>query len=142
LDHGGPVFSHLLHVVALAIFVIVGGHRQALSAVLDTFSWLPPGAGGVSASLCETVLSLMSHAFALSVRASAAAMTALLISTLILGLIGRTLPQLQIMTLGLGLSWLVTLVALALSLGTAAWIFQEQIKPVLGRLLQVAGGPT
>jgi flagellar biosynthetic protein FliR len=69
-------------------------------------------------------------------------MTALLISTLILGLIGRTLPQLQVLTLGFGLSWLVTLVTLALSLGSAAWIFQDQIEPLLERLLQATGGPT
>jgi flagellar biosynthetic protein FliR len=140
-DVAAPAFSHLLHIVALAIFVVVGGHRQVLGAVLDTFAWLPAGTGGVSASLSETMSSLMSQAFALSVRASAAGVTALLISTLILGLIGRTLPQLHVMTLGLGLNWLVALVALALSLGAAAWILQDQIRPMLERLLQVAGGP-
>jgi flagellar biosynthetic protein FliR len=74
---------------------------------------------------------VLSQSFELGVRAAAPAMVALLLATLILGLAGRTLPQLNVMALGLGLNTVVTLLVLGISLGASVWIFQEQLGPVL-----------
>ena len=63
--------------------------------------------------------------------AAAPVMVALLVATLILGLVGRTLPQLNFLALGFGANAMVALVALSLSLGAAAWLFQDQLEPVL-----------
>jgi flagellar biosynthesis protein FliR len=53
------------------------------------------------------------------------------VATLILGLIGRTLPQLNFFALGFGANTMVALVAISLSLGAATWLFQDQLEPVL-----------
>ena len=58
---------------------------------------------------------------------SAPVMVALLLSTLIVALISRTLPQLNAVAVGLNFNALVVLGVLALSLGSAAWVFQEEL---------------
>jgi flagellar biosynthesis protein FliR len=136
LDATVPIFSQLLYYVALAVFVLIGGHRRVMEALLDTYVWLPAGQGGFSRSIVEAMTSLLAQSFVLGVRAAAPAMVALLLATLILGLAGRTLPQLNVMALGFGFNSLTTLVMMSLSLGAAAWIFQEQIDPVLATVLQ------
>ena len=73
----------------------------------------------------------MSLSFSLAIRVAAPAVTALLLATLILGLIGRTLPQLNVLALGFGLNALLAFAALGLSLGVAAWAFQDQIQPAM-----------
>jgi len=134
-DANVPVFSQLLFYVSMAVFVIIGGHRKVMEALLDTFHWLPPGWSGIPASLTETMITILTQSFSLGIRSAAPAMTALLLATLVLGLIGRTLPQLNVMALGFGLNSLVTLGALSLSLGAIAWIFQQQVDPVLELLV-------
>jgi flagellar biosynthetic protein FliR len=136
LDASVPIFSQLLYYVALAVFVLIGGHRRVMEALLDTYVWLPAGQGGFSRSIVEAMTALLSQSFVLGVRAAAPAMVALLLATLILGLAGRTLPQLNVMALGFGFNSLTTLVMLSISLGAAAWIFQEQVDPVLQTILQ------
>ena len=54
-----------------------------------------------------------------------------------LGLISRTLPQLNILLVGFNLNAMLTLGVLFLSLGTVAWTFQEETGEVLIRLQQV-----
>ncbi|HEV3136723.1 MAG TPA: flagellar biosynthetic protein FliR [Pirellulales bacterium] len=130
-----PVFSQLLFHVSVAVFVIIGGHRKVMEALLDTFVWLPAGQGGFSRSVVEAMTSLLAQSFLLGVRAAAPAMVALLLATLVLGLLSRTLPQLNVMALGFGFNALVTLGALSISLGAAAWIFQDEIAPVLATLV-------
>jgi flagellar biosynthetic protein FliR len=58
------------------------------------------------------------------------------LATLILGLASRTLPQLNVMALGFGLNALTTLVAIGLSLGGAALVFQDQLEPMLTTVLE------
>jgi flagellar biosynthetic protein FliR len=126
-----PVFSQLFYQVTLAVFLATGGHRLVLEALFDTFTWMPAGQGVYSPSVVAAMTSVLSQSFVLGIRAAAPVMVALLVATLILGLVGRTLPQLNILALGFGANAIVALVALSLSLGGAAWLFQDQIQPVL-----------
>ena len=68
-------------------------------------------------------------------------MTSLLLATLVLGLIGRTLPQLNILALGFGLNSLLAFAALALTLGAAAWAFQDQIQPAMKTIFDALKTP-
>ena len=126
-----PLISKLFFYVTLAVFLVIGGHRRVVEALLDTFVWLPPGQGTLSRSVGEAMTSLLAESFSLGIRAAAPAMMALLLSTLILALASRTLPQLNVMSLGLSFNVATALVAVALSLGGAAWVFQEQFEPNL-----------
>jgi flagellar biosynthetic protein FliR len=133
LETSLPVVSQFLYLVALALFVLLGGHRLVLEGLLETLVHLPPGAS-VSRSLVDTLSALVSQSFALGVRAAAPTLAALLLATLVLGLVGRTLPQLNVMALGFGASAVVTLLVLAASLGSALWIFQEQVEPLIDQI--------
>ena len=44
---------------------------------------------------------------------------------------GRTLPQLNILSVGFGLNALLAFAVLGLTLGVAVWAFQDQIQPAL-----------
>jgi flagellar biosynthesis protein FliR len=134
-DANVPAFSQLFFYVTLAVFVTIGGHRRVMEALLDTFVWLPAGQASVSRSVTEAMTTLLAESFVLGLRAAAPAMVALLLAALVMGLISRTLPQLNVMALGFGLNALVTLAAVSVSLVGAAWVFQDQLEPVLQTVL-------
>ncbi|MEX2112682.1 MAG: flagellar biosynthetic protein FliR [Pirellulales bacterium] len=129
-----PVFSQLFYYVTLAVFLAIGGHRHVLEALFDTFVWMPAGQGEYAPSVAAAMTSVLAQSFVLGIRAAAPVMVALLVATLILGLVARTLPQLNILALGFGANAMVAFVALSLSLGAAAWLFQDQLEPVLETL--------
>ena len=145
-----PLFSQLLGLLSTALFLIIGGHRMLLGGLLDTFRAIPPGgsvamflgtAGGGSgpgllASLVEMFLVLITQSFHVAIRAAAPVVTAVLLATLVLGLISRTLPQLNVMVVGFGLNAMITFGVLFLSLGAALLVFQDQVVPTLQVLFQ------
>lgn len=131
-----PIFSHLLHMLALAVFVLIGGHRMVMEGLLGTFVTLPLGSGGIPISVTHALTTLMMHSFDLGVRAGAPATTALLLATLVLGLISRTVPQLNVMALGFGLNAFLTFGSLALGIGGIAWAFQQQVGPTIDLMLE------
>jgi flagellar biosynthetic protein FliR len=136
-----PMFSRFLYLVSLAVFLAMGGHRMVMAGLLDTFDALPPGSCAMPTSFAQTLLVVLAQSFALGIRASAPAVTALLLSTLVMGLISRTLPQLNILVVGFGMNSMLTFGVLALTLGAGAWVFQEQIEPVLETLLEALCAP-
>jgi flagellar biosynthesis protein FliR len=129
-DTSVPVFSQILYYVTLAVFVVIGGHRRLIEALLDTYQALPTGAG-FPPSFVDAMTTLLGQSFELGVRAAAPAMAALLLATLLLGLVSRTLPQINAMQIGFGINSFITLGMISLSLGAVAWLFQEQIDPAL-----------
>ena len=88
------------------------------------------------------MISLVAQSFVLGVRAAAPVMVALLLTTLGMGLISRTLPQLNVMTMGFGVGTIVALAALGLSLGAAAGAFQQHLEPGLETVLQAWSRPS
>lgn len=136
-----PLFSRLLFLTSLAVFLLIGGHRAVMSALLDTFSNLPPGSGVVPVHVGETFVVLVTQSFSLGIRAAAPVVTALLLSTLVMGLISRTLPQLNILAVGFGANALITFGTLFFVIGAAVWVFQQQVDPTLQRLFESLGLP-
>jgi flagellar biosynthesis protein FliR len=150
-----PLFSRLLFFVSTAVFVAIGGHRLLLGGLLDTFQTIPPGrmlaallgphsGGGESflSRLLEMFVILVSESFHLGIRVAVPVVTAMLLATLVLGLISRTLPQLNILAIGFGLNAMLTFAVLFLSMGAAALAFQDQIEPTLARLMETFRVPT
>ena len=149
-----PLFSKLLTLVSTAVFMLIGGHRLVLGGLLDTFRTIPPGGclaavlghspggdGNLLPSLADMFVVLISQAFSLGLRASIPIVTAILLATLVLGLIGRTLPQLNILVLGFGLNAMLTFAILAVSLGAIVLAFQEQIEPTLRLMFETLHVP-
>ena len=119
------VFSQLFYYLTVAVFVAVGGHRIMTEALLDTFTALPPGHASLGNGFVEVIVNIISQAFVLGIRAAAPLIVALLLSNLVLGLISRTLPQINVIAVGFSLNSLLTLGLLFLSVGAAAWTFQD-----------------
>lgn len=121
-----PVYSQLFYFLTLTMFVLLDGHRLLIEATLDTYKWLPPGRAVLGDSFVTAMTTLLSQSFQLGIRAAAPAMAALLLATLLLGLIGRTLPQINILVVGFSVNALLTVGAVLVSIGTIAWAFPQQ----------------
>jgi flagellar biosynthetic protein FliR len=133
-DQSVPVHSQLLDLVTLAVFVTIGGHRELLDALLGTFHTLPLGGGGFQQSVAEAMFNVITESFTVGIRAAAPAIVALLTSILILGLISRTLPQLNILAVGFSMNAVVMLAVVAMSLGGIVWVFQHEVSPTIDML--------
>jgi flagellar biosynthesis protein FliR len=124
-DENVSMFTQLFHMLTMAVFVAIGGHRIMIEAVLQTFTWSPPGHAALGETYVEALTDLMTQSFALGINAAAPLLIALFLSTIVLGLIGRTLPQINIIAVGFGINSFLTLAMTLLSLGAVAWTFQE-----------------
>ena len=126
-----PIYAQLFDVVAIAVFVIIGGHREVIDALLATFQYMPLGGGGFNSGIAEALVNVVTLSFSTGVRAAAPVMIALLLTILVLGLLTRTMPQLNIFAIGFNVYSMVTLAIVSLTLGSIVWVFQDEVTPAL-----------
>ena len=62
-------------------------------------------------------------------------------STLVMGLISRTLPQLNILAVGFGMNSMLTFGTLGIVMGSTLLVFQEQVEPAFESILRVLHAP-
>ena len=97
-------------------------------------------------SMAHLLQELLTQSFVLGVRISAPVVVAVLLSTLVLGLISRTLPQLNLLAVGFGLNSMLSFGLLAMVLGAGVMAAGAQIEPALERMIDalhvpMGGGP-
>lgn len=133
---GTSAHAQLLYLVGLAAYVALGGHRLLVGALMESFRQLPPGTAIAANSLSSIMLDVLSQSFQLGIRGAAPAVGALLLSTVSLTLIGRAVPQLNVLSMGLGINSLVALSVLVASVGLTAHLLGSQIEPTVTDLVQ------
>ncbi len=126
-DEEMPVISSMLGWLAMAIFIIIGGHRQLLECCLQSLTHYPVGSVQFQASWLDELDGVMRHTFVIGIRAAAPMATALLLANLVTGLLARTLPQLNVLAIGFNINALAMLTLLSVSMGGMAWVFQNEL---------------
>ncbi|TWT86505.1 flagellar biosynthesis protein FliR [Pseudobythopirellula maris] len=134
------IFNQVFYFVTMAVFVCIGGHRMTIDALLDTFAWAPPGQAQLGAEFGTAMVAMLSLSFELGLRAAAPLLVSLFLATLVLGLISRTLPQINTIAVGFGLNSMLTVGVMMLTIGSVAWTFQDPLGDTIAYLRDTAVG--
>lgn len=131
----GQVYSMVL----VLVFLTAGGHRAAMAAVLDTFAVIPLLSSTHDESAMVLLAELLGAAFILGIRLAVPVLIALFLTGTALGFLSRTMPQLNILTVGFTLRVLVALAVAGLALDgcrdlllNAVWDAVELIRTNFG----------
>lgn len=110
------VLDVMFHLTALAIFLAIGGHRTMLAGLLETFRTVPVLSFTVGSEALSAAVESMGAAFKLAITLAAPTLIALFLASVAMGLIQRTMPQLNILSAGFQIRILLAGVIVAVSL--------------------------
>jgi flagellar biosynthetic protein FliR len=125
-----PLMSRAYQYLAITVFALIGGLNVLVTSLLDTFKTIDVGTIGFQPHVVYSMVVILSMSFNLALRIAAPVLVATLISMFVMGLLGKTLPQLNLMSVGFGVNSMVMLIVFCLTLGTGMWCFQERIGDV------------
>jgi flagellar biosynthetic protein FliR len=129
-----PTLAQLVGLLVVATMVTIGGHRLVLSSLIDSFVALPAGDVSFHQPMLELLITQLSGSLGAGVRVAAPVIAAMLLCNLITGLISRTLPQLNVLAIGLSLNAIALLAVAALTIGSASYLFRDDFAITLDRL--------
>jgi flagellar biosynthetic protein FliR len=106
------MIGDMYYMMTLVIFLIIGGHRQMIRGVRDSFDTLPLMSVAIDRSVFDLVVRMLETATMLALRLAAPILVTMLIVDMTLGFLGKTMPQMNVMTMGLSIKALVGLCVL------------------------------
>ena len=110
------LMEHLLYWFSIVVFFIVDGHHMLIKALMDSFSVIKLGSFFLSQDSINLILKVFIEYFGIALKIAIPIVLIIFITDLTLGLIGRTVPQLNIMILGAPIKILVGLAAFCFAL--------------------------
>ena len=105
--------------LTLMVFFAVGGHRELINAVVYSYQTVPMGHSPTPETMLAGTLAGLKMAFQVAVRVAAPGLVASFLATLTLGFVAKTVPQINLMTIGLPAHLLVGF--LIILVGLTAW---------------------
>jgi flagellar biosynthetic protein FliR len=106
------LIGDMYYMMTLVVFLAIGGHRQMIRGLRDSFDTLPLLAVGINQPLLDLVIDMFQTATTVAARLAAPVLTTMLIVDLTLGFLGKTMPQMNVMTMGLSIKAMVGLIIL------------------------------
>ena len=137
-----PVFGQLMTVLATLLYFQVDGHLLVLLALGSSFQFIPPFGAHLSAPLLPDVTGLIQRTYETGMRLAFPVMAATFLVHVTMGLLGRLVPQMNILLASFPITISVGLLVLGLGLPFIAMVFQESVlgmENILWELLQGLG---
>ena len=122
-----PVIGNFLHLMTVLLFVALGGHLRLIELLATSFQTAPSAAPLLGSLSFDALARLGSGVFAGAVSLALPTMTALLLVNLAFGVMSRSAPALNGMSVGFPLSLIAGLVLLRVDL--------PNLQPAFTRLL-------
>ena len=109
------IIAGLQNMAALLLFLAFNAHHWFLRTLADSFKLVPIFTFKISGSLAEHFLRLAGNMFIIAVKVAAPVMAALLVTSVCLGLIARTVPKMNVFLVGMPLKIGLGLIFVAFS---------------------------
>jgi flagellar biosynthetic protein FliR len=121
-----PLIGNFNVIVSSLIFLGMNAHLWVIRAVANSFDMIPPFGAGLSPALMDDVLHLSQGMFVVALKLSAPVMATILLINLLLAILGRTVPQLNVFAMSFVVTILGGLVALGTSLPWSVTLYQDE----------------
>lgn len=103
-------FTAFHRILCMLIFIGLNLHHIFIDALVKTFTLIPGGMATLHAGLGELIITTSAGIFAVAAQLAAPIIVALLFTMTALGLIARTVPQMNVFTMSFPLSFFIGLI--------------------------------
>jgi flagellar biosynthetic protein FliR len=126
-------------IVATLVFFAVNGHYLVIQALLQTFEVVPAGSADLTLIAGDRVIPFFASLFVVALRISLPVIGALILTDLALALVGRTVPQMNVLVVGfpikIGVGLLVLTASMPLMVAFMGSVFGQALLDVNGFLV-------
>lgn len=108
--------------IGICAFFILDLHHRLIETLIRSFEYVPLGKSLFSGLTVEAVLTMFSRVFELAVNLAVPMIVVVLVVDVILGVVSRTVPQINVLMLGMPLKQMVSYMAMLVSV---SWLLRE-----------------
>jgi flagellar biosynthetic protein FliR len=136
----GSLVGDMYFMLSLIVFLGIRGHLAIIDGLAGSFKALPLLSAGMDQSLFDVFVGLLTAATVLALKVAAPMLVTMLVVDLALGFIGKTMPQINVMTSGMTLRAGLGIAILAVGLMLTSEIMRGAIFDSLSTVTRIWKG--
>ena len=121
------LIGDMYFMLTLVVFLLCNGHHAMLRGIRTSLEVLPLLSVGMSADLLSLMLDLLKAATLLAMQLAAPMLLTMLVVDLALGFIGKTMPQINVMTAGVSMKTAIGIGVLLVGLTISSQTIRESL---------------
>ena len=121
------IIASLKGLLGILVFFVINAHHYFISAIATSLSIVPPFGASMSGGVTEAVVSLSSGIFVTALKLAAPVMFALLFANIAMGIVARTVPQINIFMMGFPVTIGIGLLVLGVSMPVLVVFMQRMM---------------
>lgn len=133
--------EQLMYFLGIYIFIGIGGLEAMVIGVLNTFERIPVGGLVMTDAPLELFLSVLHASFELAIRLSAPVLGVIVMILIAMGVLMKTMPQINILSVGFAIKIMVGLLIFSGTLIALEETIGDEMTRVLGEVLKWAAVP-
>ncbi len=122
------VMSQFLYLITVLVFFSVNGHHAFIKAIAYSFKVIPPDGFKGSPALFITLIKASSEMFVIALKIAAPILIALFLANLGLGIVARTVPQVDILMVGFPINIGLGLILLGVTMNSLSPFFVALVR--------------
>ncbi len=135
-----PIIGQLKLIISTLIFFIIDGHHVVLQALFESFKVVPLGHVAFNPLAMDAVMHATAAVFVVGIKIAAPVLVTLFITDICLGILARTMPQMNILIVGFQVKIGVGLTMLALGLPFFQFMFTKVFNQLSIDAFQITKG--
>lgn len=124
------IITELQYLIAMLVFLTVNAHHLFFQAVIQSYTVLPPLTFHLSGQLAQFIMNVTKEMFVMAIKLAAPITAVMLFTNVALGIVARTVPQMNIFIVGFPLQISLGLIFL----GLTAPLFVRMTQGIFGGL--------
>ncbi|WP_319409765.1 flagellar biosynthetic protein FliR [uncultured Desulfosarcina sp.] len=105
-----PILAQFYNLTAMLVFLSINAHHMFFSALVDSYTILPPLSIHISPQLVGMMMRLATNMFVVAIKVGAPLIAVMLMVSVALGLVARTVPQINIFIVAMPMKIVIGLV--------------------------------
>lgn len=129
--------DQFLYALAALLFLAIDGHHLFVAALADTFRVVPMGPTGLNLSSFSAMGEFVQEIITIGIRIGAPVVVAIMVINLVMGILGKTVPQINVLVTSLAVNILVGFVILLVALPVMMGEMPDLLEMSAQRLFQM-----
>lgn len=120
-----PVTANLFNILAILLFLSINGHHMLISAIFYSYKVLPIGSLSIGGKLINEMVRMFTDSFVIGFKIAAPIIAVILLINIALGILARTVPQMNVFVVGMPLKIFVGLMILCVTIPVFSYIMDS-----------------
>ena len=135
-----PIIGQFKLLIATLIFFMINGHQVMLQALFESFKVIPLGHVDFKPIVLDNITRFSGSVFSIGIKIAAPVLVTLFITDVCLGIVARTMPQMNILIVGFQVKIGVGMLILGISLPVFHYVFTKLFSQMSAETLSITKG--